>query len=126
MAQGRMIIDFAVEDDPDILLLVGQRLMPGLDVDNAQPPHGQAEVFFDEIPFVIRPAMRDAPVHARQRTGLNPPITLGEKNTANSAHIRPASSKIERKPQNSSRLQRFLVGFAVELLAALQLVGPAL
>src|ERR1035441_10871341 len=47
-AQLGMVVDFSVEDDPNILVLVGERLVPGLDVNDAQPPHGQADIFFDE------------------------------------------------------------------------------
>src|ERR1019366_7074829 len=53
-----MVINLTVEYDPDVLIFVGQRLMTTLDVDDAETPHGQANIFLDEEAFVIGPTMR--------------------------------------------------------------------
>ena len=39
-AERLVVVDFSVEDDPNVAVFVGQRLMAGLHVDDAQPPHG--------------------------------------------------------------------------------------
>ena len=65
-AQFCVVVDFAVENDPDILIFVGRAAGVRLDVDDAQPAHGQANILFDEETFIIGPAMDDAAVHARQ------------------------------------------------------------
>ncbi len=84
--QFSVIVNLAVEDDPDIMILVGQRLVAAFHVDNAQPPHGQADIFFDEEALVIGPAMHDAAVHARQHLSLNVPVAFGKEDSADSTH----------------------------------------
>ena len=91
-----MVIDLAVEDDPDILVLVGQRLMAALDVNDAQPPHGQADILFDEEAFVVGPAMRDPAVHAGQHVTLDVPVAIGKEDAADSTHIRVVSLRAFR------------------------------
>ena len=81
-----MVINLTVEYDPDVLIFVGQRLMTTLDVDDAETPHGQANIFLDEEAFVIRPAVHDAAVHARQHVALDVPVAIGEEDPADSTH----------------------------------------
>src|SRR5512146_2170949 len=62
-AQLLMVIDLAVEDDPDVLVFVGKRLMAGLYVDDAKAPHGQADAPLHEETAVVRTTMNDLVVH---------------------------------------------------------------
>ncbi len=78
-AQLRMVVDFAIENDPDVMIFVGQRLVSALDVDDAKPPHGQTDILFDEEALVVRPAMHDAAVHARQHVAFHVPVAIRKR-----------------------------------------------
>src|SRR5260370_27527124 len=45
-----MVVDLAVIYDPHAFILVGERLMAGLHVSNAQPAHGKTNISLDEEP----------------------------------------------------------------------------
>src|SRR5580700_2701843 len=75
-AQLGVVVDFAVVDDPNILALVGQRLMTCLDVNDAQPPHGQAHILLHEKTVIVGTTVRDALIHARQHVSLDAPVRV--------------------------------------------------
>ena len=81
-----MVVDFAVKDDPDVFVFVGQGLMPGLEVDDAKPAHGKADASFHEETAIIRTAMNDLIIHGSQAFALNPRVALCQKDSANSTH----------------------------------------
>ena len=95
-AQLLVVINLAVENDPDIVVFVGQRLMAALDVNNAQTPHGQADILFDEEAFVVGPSMRDSSIHAGQHVTLDVPVAIGKEDAADSTHIRVVSLRALR------------------------------
>ena len=84
-AQLLMVIEFAVVDDPDVVLFVADGLVAGLDVNDAQPAHGEADASFDEETIIVRSAMNDLLVHTGERFPLCP-ASIGIENAANSAH----------------------------------------
>src|SRR4051794_15238960 len=61
--QFAMIIDFAVEDHPYLIVLVGHGLMPGLQVDNRQPAKSQRDVGCQMEAIIVRTPMNDARRH---------------------------------------------------------------
>src|SRR5207237_9810060 len=71
-AQFAVIIDFAVIDDPQALILVADGLMPSAHIDNAEAPHCQADVALDKKAVVVRAAVHDLSVDLSQRVALNP------------------------------------------------------
>src|SRR5579859_1623128 len=87
-SQFRMVIDFPVVDDPDIAVLVSQRLVTAFYVNNAEASHGQPNVLFDEEPFIVWTAMHDLPVHACQHIARNAPVTVLKEDSADSTHSR--------------------------------------
>jgi len=91
-SQLGVVVDLAVENDPDIAILVGNRLMAALDVDDAQAAHGKADVFFDEEALIVGAAMRDAAVHTCEDVARNAPVAISKKDSADSAHIEIVSS----------------------------------
>src|SRR6202022_867451 len=96
-AQVGVVIDFAVVDNPDVMVFVGKRLMAGLNVNNAQPPHGQTDIFLDEKPFVVGSAMHNALIHAGEHVALDMPVPIREKNATDSTHISPGLRFVSRK-----------------------------
>ena len=103
-SQLRMVVDLAVENDPDILIFIRQRLMTTLDVNNAEASHGQADVLFHEKPFIIRPAMHDAAVHAGEDVPFDVPVTIRKENAADSTHkldlLRTSGHRVRRQLSN--------------------------
>src|SRR3981081_1652759 len=91
-----MVVDFAVVNNPDVLILVGKWLMAGLDVNNAQPPHCQTDIFLDKKPFVVGAAVHNALIHAGEQVALDMPVPIREKNAADSTHINPSLRSISR------------------------------
>ena len=92
-SQFGMVIDLAVENNPDIAILIRQRLMAALYVNDAQPAHGEADILFDEESLVVRPAMDDAAVHLGEHIALHAPLAIREEDSADSTHIRILSPR---------------------------------
>src|SRR5205823_6905911 len=84
--QFLMVVNLAVEDDPYAFVLVGEGLMSGLHVDDAEAAHSQANAPLDEQAPVVRPAMNDLAVHCSQTLALNSRVAFRQKYSANSAH----------------------------------------
>src|SRR5215472_1771565 len=85
--QFRVVIDFAVKDNPDIPIFVGNGLPARFDIDDAQPPHGKSDVLFDEKPLIIGAAMHDVAIHASQNIALDAPVAVYKEDSADSTHI---------------------------------------
>jgi hypothetical protein len=88
LAQRRVVIDFPVEYDPDRPVFVADRLMPGRQVDDAQPPHTQTyrSVYVDAL--VIWSAMRNDLAHAPQHCSICVFVTPEFQNPGYSAHMK--------------------------------------
>jgi hypothetical protein len=56
-AQLEVIVNLAIEDDLDGIVLVRDGLMTARQIDNAQPPDAEADSRFLEKALVIRPSM---------------------------------------------------------------------
>ena len=80
------VVDLAVEDRPDRAVLVGERLMASLQVNDRQPAKPQRCVVVPIGSRVVRTAV-DNPVHHRGqvRAGQGPP-RIGPDGSADTAH----------------------------------------
>src|SRR3546814_10635184 len=58
LAKLRAIIDFAIADELDRLILVGKRLCPAGEIDDAQSTVAEGNALIVEIDMAIRPPMR--------------------------------------------------------------------
>jgi hypothetical protein len=86
LPQVQMVIDFAVEYDPNVAVFVAQRLVTGLDIDDAEAAHRQSDILFNKEAFVVRAPVNDPPVHRVEEAGIHLPVSIGVKNAADSAH----------------------------------------
>jgi hypothetical protein len=86
LAQIRMIIDFTVENDPNTRVFIAERLVTGLDVNNAEAAHRQSYVLFDKETIVVGTAVDDLLVHSLQQVMIHSPAPVGIENAADSAH----------------------------------------
>jgi hypothetical protein len=57
LSELAVIVDFAVEDDPGRLVFAMDRLMPGRQIDDAQPAHPETCPGLDVDPLVVRATM---------------------------------------------------------------------
>jgi hypothetical protein len=81
-----MIVDFTVEDDPDVARLITERLVTGLNIDDAEAAHGQADVVFDKKAIIVGTAVHNLAVHCRQRFAIYVLRTVRIEDAADSAH----------------------------------------
>jgi hypothetical protein len=86
LPQILMVINFTIEDDPNVSVFIAQGLMAGLNVDDAEPSHGQPNVLLDEEAVIVRTAVDDLLVHCGEQVAIHAPGSLGIENTADSAH----------------------------------------
>ena len=84
-AQLRMVVDLAVEDDPRGGIVIGQRLMATLDVDDREPSHRQADAALDDGPRVVRPAVGERVAHAVEELRRRPLVRC-DGDAADPAH----------------------------------------
>jgi hypothetical protein len=74
MAAGRelrgelaVVVDLTVEDDPDRTVLVGQRLISGLEIDDTEPPHSEAQRTVEMLAASVRAPMEKGLRHTAKR-----------------------------------------------------------
>ena len=80
------VIDLAIEGDLDGAVLVRERLVPALSVDNGQPPVPQSDPWRRVETFVIRPAMTQRVSHRFDPRKVDGGCTPGFEDAADSAH----------------------------------------
>ncbi len=85
-AQGKMVINFAVEHDPERAVFVRNRLMSTRNVDNAEPPHADSDPAVRIKTFVVGPAMADYAAHFAQSSSVRPRVPSEFKNPSDAAH----------------------------------------
>ena len=66
LAQFLVIVDFAVEDDPDALVLVAKRLMAAAQIDNGKPAEAEPDLPGEIKTLIVRSAMHDGIRHPFQ------------------------------------------------------------
>ena len=85
-AQGLVVVDFAVEDDPERAIFIRERLVAGGEIDNAEAAHADAEAAIDVKALVVRPAVSHDVAHLAQRGAVGPGIASKFENSCNAAH----------------------------------------
>src|SRR5689334_3115567 len=68
---GGVVVDLAVEDQPQSLVLVGHRLIAGEQVDDAQATEAEADVGLDVETVGVRPAVAEGVGHRPERRRLH-------------------------------------------------------
>jgi hypothetical protein len=82
-----VVVNLAIENDPDCSTLVGRRLLARLKVDDAQAAHGQPDVLRDVEAIVIGSSMHDLTVHGLKRRAQHFLAVLRVHQPAYSTHI---------------------------------------
>ena len=83
-AESLVVVNLAVENNPDGAVFIGDRLMASGEVDDAQSPHTDRATAIDMETFVVGPAMDDLVAHRLDAGGRSQATTLPI--AGNSAH----------------------------------------
>src|SRR4051812_11900528 len=96
----RMVVDLAVEHDLNGAVLVGQRLMSLLQIDDAQAAMSESGPFIAINPRIVRSTMRDDVAHQRQPRAFLRAQPIGGDDAGDAAHARwpPRSARARRAP----------------------------
>jgi hypothetical protein len=81
-----VVVDLAVERDPDSAVLVAHRLLAAGDVDNRQPPVRKARATVDDQALAVGSAMRDHIAHPHEPIFLGPLGGIEFQNSGNATH----------------------------------------
>ena len=86
-AEIPIIVDLAVEHDPDRSVLVRERLMAPREVDDAEPPHPEAHraVYIDAV--IIRTPVGDRLAHRPDDARIDPLVTVFIELPGYAAHV---------------------------------------
>jgi hypothetical protein len=63
IAKRLVVIDLAVEDDPSAAVFIRDGLMPGAQIDDAEPAHAEAATAIDINAFVVGATMANLITH---------------------------------------------------------------
>src|SRR5574341_562257 len=90
-AQIVMVVDFAIEDDPDRTVLVRDRLVAAGDVNDRKAAHSDGGLARDVIAFIIRPAVSDHAAHPRNQVARRVHVRshIRSNYSSNTTHNRP-------------------------------------
>ena len=87
LAQGEMVVNLAIEHDPERAIFIRNRLMSARNIDNAEPSHADAQMAVRIKAFVVGPAMGDDAAHFAQSCGVCARVPSKFKNPSDSAHL---------------------------------------
>ena len=85
-AKFTMVVDFAIESDPQIFVFVGKRLMAAGKIDDTQSPVAQTEIVIKVEAFIIRPAMNHGVCGSLEDRSVNRFVCSEIENPANPTH----------------------------------------
>jgi hypothetical protein len=86
LAKNRMVIDFSVEDNPERTVFVADGLMPGRQINDAQPAHAEPGAAFHVNALVVGPAMNHGGTHLPQDPGVDFRVFRELHYSSDSAH----------------------------------------
>ena len=89
LADGGVVVDLAVEHDPDRLVFVGERLMTGCQVHDAQPSVADRCLLIRKQPGIVRAPVGEQVAHISHARALVGMETIGRHYSRNSAHRLP-------------------------------------
>ena len=79
------VVQLAVVDDPNRLVLVRDRLLAGVKIDDRQPPHSESDTTIDEVTVIVGSSVTDDIAHRAEPIWI---CTLFAYESRDSAHQR--------------------------------------
>src|SRR5215469_1949953 len=86
LAQRGMVVDFAIEHDPERVVFITERLMASREIDDAQAPHANPGTAFRVDAFIVRAAMRHYGAHAAQKSSVRCRFSAKPYDSRDSTH----------------------------------------
>ncbi len=86
LAQLEIVVDLAVKNDPRRAILIVNRLLPALEIDDREAAHCQADGSVDIEAVFVRAAMPDRFIHAGQQRFVNR-LAVVSNESNDSTHI---------------------------------------
>ena len=128
----RVVVDLAVLDDDDRAVLVGDRLVAAVEVDDREPPRGQPDrAVARRSPAPSGPRWRERVAHrARARRGRRPPAARGRCRRCRTSPRRDVAGRARPRRSRSSSSRPMIsrysrtraVGDVLEVVG--ELLGP--
>jgi hypothetical protein len=87
LTQSEMVVDLAVEHNPQRAIFVRNRLMAARHIDDAEPPHADSCRAIRIKSFVVGSPMGDYAAHFAQSRGIRPRVPSEFKNPSDPAHL---------------------------------------
>ena len=81
-----IVVNLSIENDPDILRLIANGLMPGVKVNNTQAPHPNSDRPRDKYAVIVRSAMHHRVAHGLDDSWVDNFTTVRIDITGNTAH----------------------------------------
>lgn len=95
----RTVVDLSIADDHDGSVLVGNGLIPGLEIDDAEAPYSQADTRRPIEPAAVRPAMAQDRRHPLEQGPVDRPTRISQRYATNATH------SVSARPVIFGRLQ---------------------
>ena len=86
LAQAKVVVNLAVEDNPDRAVLVADGLMAGCEVHDAQPAHADADMSIKIEALVIRTPVSHDAAHFPKRVRVSPSVPPKLQNASDATH----------------------------------------
>src|SRR5436309_13191137 len=86
-----MIVDFAVEDDPNCAVFIAERLMATGDINDAQAAHSNCGRPVGVNAFIVGAAMGHGGAHSSHHTGIGARVVPKLHHTSDATHGRVSS-----------------------------------
>src|SRR5258708_3687469 len=83
----RKVIDFAVGNDPDRIIFIGDGLMSARQINNAEPAHPEGDTTAEVVPMIIRAAVRDGLSHSGKELPRGLSVRFQVRDAVDSTHL---------------------------------------
>src|ERR1700678_259237 len=81
-----VVVYLAIKNNPHRAVFVCDRLVPGTQIDDTQPAHGETHGSVRIISLVVRPTMSELPIHRLQNVQRHVPLGMEIADSTDSAH----------------------------------------
>ena len=88
-----VVVDLAVEDDPALAVRARHRLVPALEVNDAEPPHAERPAGKGVDPLVVRAPVRQRSAHRREHLRLDDAVPVEVRHPDYPAHCAATPSR---------------------------------
>src|SRR4051794_24945694 len=126
-AKFEMIVNFAIEHNPQRLVFIADRLMSSLQVNNAETPHSQSSRAVEVESLVIRAAMYHHAAHLAHGGSIGVQLFRRSHYSGDSTHRKlPLPRRTDGPRSENLEIWQFGILNAGELLPSLLSTGMAL